>query len=87
MDTNAIVGWGGAALLMAIAFLMTLIVPSHEVHELLVGAVTQARPLAIVMHVVVLVGIVGGLAFRKMRDHIFAFPSSPRWRSRRPAPR
>ena len=73
MNIGAIVGWGGAALLMALAFLLTLLVPPEQVERMIMTAVEQGRPLAIVMHVVVLVGILAGLVLKKARDHIYAF--------------
>ena len=73
MNIGSIVGWGGAALLMAGAFLLTLLVPPDRVPQMIMNAVEQARTVAIVMHVVVLVGLVAGALSRKIRDHAYAF--------------
>ncbi len=73
MSIGSIVGWGGAALLMAGAFLLTLLVSPDHVQQMLVGAVEQSRILAVVMHVAVLAGILAGLVVKKARDHIYAF--------------
>lgn len=71
MEMKKVIGWGVLGILLVTIFAMTLMRTPAEISSLLTDVTAQLKTYCLIVHGFFLATIVGGLAFRKIRNILF----------------